>query len=65
VCLRRQVIDHLWGEFLEDLKSVETAVSLRTFSQLDPLDELRLEGGEASLVFLIRARLLVPFRVLF
>lgn len=38
-----QVLDAAWGDFLEDLAAVETAVTLRQFSHLDPLDELRLE----------------------
>lgn len=41
-----QVLDAMWSEFLEDEKSVDTAVSLRSFSHLNPLDEFRLESSE-------------------
>lgn len=44
--VRRQVLDTMWSEFLEDMKSVDTAVHLRSFSHLNPLDEYRLEGSE-------------------
>ncbi len=37
------MLDAAWGDFLQDLAAVETAVTLRQFSHLDPLDELRLE----------------------
>ena len=40
-----QVLDRMWADFLEDMKSVDTAVHLRSFSHLNPLDELRLEGS--------------------
>jgi len=38
-----QVLDTMWSEFLEDMRSVDLAVSLRAFSHLNPLDEFRLE----------------------
>ena len=44
--VRGQVLDTMWSEFLEDMKSVDTAVHLRSFSHLNPLDEYRLEGSE-------------------
>ena len=42
-----QVLDTVWAEFLKDIDGVKTAVAGRTFSQLDPDDELRLEAGES------------------
>ena len=39
----------MWSEFLEDMKSTDTAVHLRSFSHLNPLDEYRLEGSESLL----------------
>lgn len=42
-----QVLDDVWAEFLKDLDSVKTAVAGRTFAQLDPDDEFRLEAGES------------------
>jgi hypothetical protein len=45
-----QVLDAAWGDFLEDLAAVETAVTLRQFSHLDPLDELRLETSARAIL---------------
>ena len=47
-CVAVQLLDDAWGDFLEDLAAVDTAVSLRQFSHLDPLDELRLESSKRA-----------------
>ncbi|BDA41171.1 Protein translocase subunit SecA [Coccomyxa sp. Obi] len=51
-----RVLDRMWAEFLEDMKSVDTAVHLRSFSHLNALDELRLEGSDLFLKSLKRLR---------
>ncbi|KAK9916292.1 hypothetical protein WJX75_000969 [Coccomyxa subellipsoidea] len=51
-----RVLDTMWSEFLEDMKSVDTAVHLRSFSHLNPLDEYRLEGSDLFLKSLKRLR---------
>jgi hypothetical protein len=49
-------IDSLWTDFLQDITTLQRAAMTRAFSQLDPVDEFRLE---AAGVF---ARLLRDFR---
>lgn len=49
-------LDALWSDFLQDVTTLQRAALTRAFSQLDPVDEFRLE---ASQVF---ARLLTDFR---
>ena len=51
-----QCIDALWTDFLQDITTLQRAAMTRAFSQLDPVDEFRLE---ASVVF---SRLLRDFR---
>jgi hypothetical protein len=49
-------LDALWADFLQDATTLQRAAQTRAFSQLDPVDEFRLE---AAAVF---ARLLTDFR---
>ena len=49
-------LDALWSDFLRDVTTLQRAALTRSFSQLDPLDEFRLESGQ------VFARLLNDFR---
>lgn len=51
-----QCIDSLWTDFLQDITTLQRAAMTRAFSQLDPVDEFKLE---AAALF---ARLLRDFR---
>ena len=44
------VIDDLWTEFLKDTSNLQSGVALRSFSRMEPLDEFRLDAGEATLL---------------
>ena len=53
----REVLDEAWGDFLADTRALESAVTLRVFSAgLNPLEEFKLEAGEAFAQLLLRYR---------
>lgn len=39
-------LDALWADFLQDIGTLQQASQSRAFSQLDPLDEFKLESAE-------------------
>merc|ERR1711959_486649 len=54
-------IDKFWKDHLQEIKSLQQVVGLRSYAQLDPLTEYKLEGYDLFLDMLSKIRRKVVF----